>query len=252
MTTETSAQTPLHFARFEFKYVLSAKKRKEVESDLFYFLDVDPFAKDIPDNRYFVRSLYFDDPVLSSHFDKIDGLKTRSKFRLRTYTRDLDDPAPKFLEIKGRHNNLVFKHRTPIDGDGVNWCNIRGTALAETLLSKAQPSDIRDQFAYEFYRKRLQPVALIDYRRRPYVSKYDPGFRVTFDEELQVTHTDKLFPGHSVQPRWIMPGRTVIEVKFRHHLPSWFHRVIQAHELQRRSISKICSGLTALGISPDE
>ena len=36
--------SPLHFARFEFKYILSAAKRKAVEKDLLYFLDYDPFV----------------------------------------------------------------------------------------------------------------------------------------------------------------------------------------------------------------
>jgi hypothetical protein len=33
--------SPLHFARFEFKYILSAAKRKAVEKDLLYFLDLE-------------------------------------------------------------------------------------------------------------------------------------------------------------------------------------------------------------------
>ena len=112
--------SPLHFARFEFKYILSAAKRKAVEKDLLYFLDYDPFVAQLPDHRYFVRSLYFDDLNYSAFHDKIDGLKSRYKFRVRTYTQTFTGSAPIFLEIKGRHNNLVYKHRTPVQSE-TNW-----------------------------------------------------------------------------------------------------------------------------------
>jgi hypothetical protein len=50
----------------------------------------------------------------------------------------------------------------------------------------------------------------------------------------------------------MIAGYTVLEVKFRHHMPSWFHQVIQAHELRRISISKIVTGMEALGMAFDE
>jgi hypothetical protein len=51
--------------------------------------------------------------------------------------------------------------------------------------------------------------------------------------------------------RALVPGYTVMEVKFRYHMPSWFHRIIQAFELRRVSISKICTGTQALGLQLD-
>ena len=243
--------SPLHFARFEFKYILSAAKRKAVEKDLLYFLDYDPFVAQLPDHRYFVRSLYFDDPNYSAFHDKIDGLKSRYKFRVRTYTQTFTGNVPIFLEIKGRHNNLVYKHRTPVQSE-TNWDTLASNYLSGELLTKTGKSLVRDQFEYDLYRKSLQPVALIDYQRRPYISKYDPSFRITFDEQLQATKAVGLFPGKTAAPRRVLAGCTVVEVKFRHHLPSWFHQVIQAHELTRVSISKIVSGMEALDMAYDE
>lgn len=247
----TASTSPLHFARFEFKYILSAAKRKAVEKDLLYFLDYDPFVAQLPDHRYFVRSLYFDDPGYSAFHDKIDGLKSRYKFRVRTYVKTFTGSAPIFLEIKGRHNNLVYKHRTPVQ-PGVNWNTLVGNLVSSELLRKASKSQVRDQFEYDLYRKSLQPVALIDYQRRPYISKYDPSFRITFDEQLRATKTTGLFPGAASAPRRVLAGCTVVEVKFRHHLPAWFHQVIQAHELKRVSISKIVSGMEVLDMAYDE
>jgi hypothetical protein len=183
--------------------------------------------------------------------DKVNGLHTRSKFRVRTYTDDPHDSTPQFMEIKGRFNNLVLKHRTPLDrGDGIK--SDSGDVLVSKLLRIMSPSDVRKKFEYELFRKQLRPVALVDYVRRPYFSRFDPEFRLTFDSELRGTKTRALFPGiGSPQPRQLLPGYTVMEVKFRRHIPSWFHRLIQAYELRRISVSKICHAMVALGIEED-
>jgi hypothetical protein len=250
---QQTVKSPLHFARFEFKYLLPLQLRQKIEQDLAFFLQYDPFVADKEGHRYAVRSLYYDDPVYSAFYDKVDGLHSRSKFRVRTYSFDSKEQTPVFLEIKGRHNSLVYKHRTPLADDAVDWNTLSGNSLTQTVISQADNSVVRDQFEFDTLRKALQPVALIDYMRRPYISKFDPSFRITFDEELKVSQTQSLFPGASGSAaKKILPGYTILEVKFRHHMPSWFHRVIQAHELQRISISKICSGMEVLGLAIDE
>ena len=249
------ARSPLHFARFEFKYILSQKKREEIEQALKYFLQYDPFVAKQPDHKYVVRSLYFDDPEYTAFFDKIEGLHSRSKFRLRTYSAEYpnaNSSIPLFLEIKGRHNNLVFKHRTPVQRAGRDWAALRGDSLSQALLKLADKSTILDQFEYALYRKRLKPVALIDYKRRPYVSKYDASFRLTFDEQLSARNVDTLYPGSDSRPIKILAGYTILEVKFHHHMPAWFHRIIQTHEMTRVSVSKICRGMEVLGLARDE
>jgi hypothetical protein len=243
-------KSPLHFARFEFKYLLPESRRRDIESHLRYFLEYDPFVKNIDDHKYIVRSLYFDDPAYSAFHDKIDGLHTRSKFRIRTYSSKIEDPAPYFLEIKGRHNNLVFKHRSNL-ASGV-WEEYSGDRLTNAIVKMNDGSDVFNQFVYGKFRRRLQPVALINYRRRPYISKYDPTFRVTFDEGLTAFDAKEIYPDLRFQEKMILPGFTVMEVKFEHHMPSWFHRVIQAHQLKRVSISKICAGMEVLGLAADE
>lgn len=197
-----------------------------------------------------MRSLYFDDPVNSAYYDKIDGLHTRSKYRIRTYTRDQGDGTPQFLEEKGRFNNRVFKHRVPIDS--IAFGNSDTREDVERLLGQAPPGNPTiEGFRYSFYRKKLRPVALVDYERRPYISLYDPEFRVTFDTALQGTSTDVLFPPASARSRKVMAGYTIMEVKFGHHLPSWFHRIIQSYELRRTSVSKICETMECLGMATE-
>jgi hypothetical protein len=244
MTAET--RTPLHFSRFEFKYVLDRRLREEVEAELQHFVELDPYVARRPDHTYFVRSLYFDDQALSAFHDKVDGMLTRSKFRIRTYGRVVDDPAPWFLEIKGRHNNLVFKHRTPILGDFDKLA--RGQDLSGMLLRHATAGTVHEQFTFDLYRRQIRPMVLVDYLRRPYLSKFDPEFRLTFDSELTALETDAMFPDTAALPLAMLRGFTVMEVKFRRHVPAWFHHILQAYELRRQSISKVCTGIQALGL----
>lgn len=248
MATKT-ASAKLHFSRFEFKYVLSRPLRDDVEGELAHFVELDPYVAGQPNQEYFVRSLYFDDPAWSAFQEKVDGLHTRSKFRIRTYARRPEDDVPWFLEIKGRYNNLVFKHRTPFQGEFDR--RAAGDALSQVVLDHTAAGGVRSQFEFELYRKRLRPVVLVDYLRRPYVSKFDPEFRLTFDHQLATSFSDSMFPEGRRNIRLMLRGFTVMEVKFRHHVPSWFHRIIQAYELRRVSVSKMCKGTEALGLALD-
>jgi len=241
------SQTKLHFARFEFKYLLPESLRNELERELQYFVEFDPYVAELPEHQYVVRSLYFDDPSYTCYYDKIDGLHTRRKFRLRTYTRGRGEAVPRFLEIKGRYNNLVLKHRTRI---------VRGEEIGEqpedplmsAIISGTGSSEIGQKFQFDYFRKQIRPVALVDYLRRPYFSRFDPEFRLTFDSHLEATRTRRLFPLDTERRCPLIPGYTVMEVKFRRTIPAWFHRLIQAYELRRRSVSKICLAMEALDL----
>ncbi len=238
-------QTKLHFSRFEFKYVLPEALRQEVESELGYFLQLDPYVATKISKKYLVRSLYFDDAAHTNYYDKAEGLLHRSKFRLRTYTNVPSDGCASFLEIKGRHDALVFKHRTPLTLDEKDYFVSGERLVNQKILDSISKGTIKDRFNFELAKKRLKPMMLIDYMRRPYISKYDPEFRLTFDEQLRATHTQALHPDSSVNSKAILRGYTVMEVKFRYHMPSWFHKIIQYYSLKRVSVSKVIHGMDA-------
>lgn len=251
-TDNAEAGAKLNFSRFEFKYLLTDDQRREVEESLRHFVEFDAFVRELPKNQYFVRSLYFDDPQYSAFHEKIDGLHSRWKFRVRTYTKQQGDQSDCYLEQKGRHNNLVFKHRCLIGGAMADLAGQRGEKLGRYLIENVPAGVVRNQFEYEIFRKRIAPIALIDYRRRPYYSRFDPGFRLTFDEDISVTRADSIFDGSLGCERKVLAGYTVLEIKFQHHLPAWFHSIIQAHEMCRLPISKICEGMQVLGMAHDE
>jgi len=231
----------LNFRRFEFKYLLSQDIRHALENDLRNFVEFDPFVKHANKHRYFVRSLYFDDPHFTAYYDKVDGVKKRSKFRLRTYTNTPGAQTGQFLEIKGRYNQLVFKQRTQLP-------TLSTDKISQQLIQMKNLSEVTKEFFFEYYRKSLAPVALIDYWRRPYICKYNPDFRLTFDTQLRATQTNTLSPKVSDRSWRVLPGYSILEIKFKEKVPAWFHCLIQSYQLQQKSISKICHGLETLKI----
>ena len=233
------------FLRYEFKYLLDGVTKKNIEGELKSFMMLDPFVEKSIGHEYSVRSLYFDDPVYSFYNEKIDGVKYREKFRIRTYSFDNSPNVPIMLELKGRDNNFVFKHRTELNL-GINTYDF----MRGDLFKKK--SKLSDKFTYDLMVKKIKPVMLIDYKRRAYQSVYDYEFRVTFDNNLYGTHTNNLFPNSNINKRALIHGYTIMEVKFRQSIPSWFHIILMKYQLNRLSISKYCTGIDSSDLSIKE
>lgn len=238
----------LDFLRFEFKYILPDEQRLQIEEEVAGFMTLDRFVADHEDRSYVVRSLYYDDPAYSSYYQKTEGALLRSKFRLRTYTRDPNEPSAIYLELKGRYNALVFKRRTGL-GQGASFAECAN--VTEEILRGAPGCPITDQFRLALSQQKIRPTMLIEYVRRPYLSRYDRDFRLTLDHELFAAATDQLFPGDLSRRREFLTGHTVMEVKFRNTIPLWFHRIIKHHRLRRVSISKVCKGMEACRLVPN-
>lgn len=241
-------KTKLHFSRFEFKYILHERLRKDFEGELGYFMQLDPYVSTLKNNKYFVRSLYYDNDSYTNYFEKTDGVKSRYKYRIRTYTDDKTEQCSIFLEIKGRYNALVYKHRVELPMSVKGEFHKGSPLLVSHLMKSIGNEEVFRKFYYDFYRMNLKPVTLIDYYRRPYISKFSPDFRVTFDEALHSYDTDHLFPRPQDRDRSVMAGYTIMEIKFGRVIPSWFHRLIQSYELYRLSISKFCHGMEKLDL----
>ena len=238
--------TTEEFSRYEFKYLLDAELCARIEEEISAFMRYDGYAHEELGNAYIVRSLYFDDPSRTHYYEKIDGQLDRKKYRLRTYAHDDDGVVPIFLEMKGRYNQRVYKRRARIAREELG-AFLDPLKLAS--IAQGDSSEFLEGFLFSSLRRRLAPVVLVDYIRRPYVSDYDMNFRVTFDSELRACATDKLFP--DATPSWNLcePGRTIVEIKFNRRIPAWFHRIVQAYGLRRLSISKFCRGMEVNGLA---
>jgi hypothetical protein len=238
------------FARYEFKYLLRAELFQRLVEEISHFMEYDGYVHPELNDSYFVRSLYFDDDLASNYYEKIDGVKVRRKFRIRTYEIKAAQETPIYLEEKGRTIERTYKRRTQIMADHLPLFynpQING----EEILELYSGADLVESMVFNTLRKNLKPRVLVDYIRKPFISEYDAHFRVTFDTALKASSVRSLFPDDCAN--WIKAeaGYTILEVKFNRRIPSWFHKILQAYNMRRLSISKFCKGMEVCNLAQD-
>ena len=231
--------------RFEYKYPIHRARIPHLQRLLLPHLEPDPHAARCRNHTYTVRSIYFDTREMRYYWDKVNGLKTRKKLRVRAYG-NLPDDSPLFLEIKHKINRRIFKERARIP--------------LGLLERQTHPfSDSTDLGAWRYRDRRLfrkiqsiqnrypiRPALLVAYERQAYYDRNDSGVRVTFDFNIRT----RLFPS----PRslytennmvHLFPDHLVLECKFYGLMPGWLRRALQRLGLTKRSVSKYCDGFDA-------
>lgn len=159
---------------------------------------------------YQIRSLYFDnlsDKVLR---EKIDGVNTREKFRIRFYNGDTSFIV---LEKKSKVNGLCAKDSCRItvdearrisEGD-TGWMPESGRPICIELYSKMLSQGLR-------------PKTIVDYTRDPFV--FGPGnVRVTMDRNIR---TGAFRTGFLSSETITLPAGDspiILEVKWDDYLP---------------------------------
>ncbi len=234
--------------RYEFKYILNKKTSDQIEKEAQNFMIYDGHVKKELNNKYFVRSLYFENNFSSNFYEKVDGMKIRRKYRLRTYSNFFDPKVPIFFEVKGRISERTYKKRINIKNKYLNLFLSQSQNF--NLLNLYPNNEMIINFIFDSFRKNLKPLILVDYKRRPYINKFGLYFRLTFDTNLLSSKTNNLFSNDKYSS-WLecKAGYTILEVKFDRSIPAWFHRIIQCYNLKRRSISKFVLGMSSSGLA---
>jgi hypothetical protein len=226
----------LHFHRYEFKYLLRPMEERKVLAELARRMERD--AHSSSGGYYFVRSHYFDSHCLSCYREKINGHRRRHKFRLRMYSGEDRFRDPIFMELKGKDDMLVYKHRMPLEADGLARALESGRgAIADLVTTTPGANGVAGSFVFDLFRRGLSPSVVVDYRRSAFVDPANPDFRVTLDCRIMAQRCSRC--GLPVgMPRDLSSPLSVLEVKFRYSMPAWFHRLLQELQLRRMSFSK--------------
>ena len=200
-------------------------------------LEPDPFGAGAIGDEYLVTSLYFDTEDLDVYHRR--GSYARGKYRARRY----GSADVLFLERKLRSDYVLSKRRTMVP-------------LHHLAELDANPL-VRG--AGRWFHKRLivrglQPSCQIAYHRmaRQIASSYGP-VRLTIDDRLsaQRASTLELIDGPGAA---IAPGRLILELKFRVHLPAIFKELIETFALSPAPLSKYRLAMDALRgrpVAPD-
>ena len=225
--------------RLEYKYLISNNILNRLRSDLLPFVEYDKHLNNGKQD-YTVRSIYFDNRKLDYYYDKIEGIKTRKKLRIRGYNFK---PGKNliFLEIKKKTDNYVYKNRTPLLFENLN--QLLETGDVEKFVSdqyrENESVDDGKRFFYHFINKSLRPIVLVVYEREAFTCKFDSRLRITFDMNLRYSPFPAIEDLYADDNQYkVLVNSTILELKFNRNKPTWLQNIINKYELSRQSLSK--------------
>lgn len=214
--------------RHEFKYICSEQRLALIENNIRGLMACDVHAGE--DNRYRIRSLYFDDYCDSCMKDNINGNDPREKFRIRIYNQDLSYIR---LELKRKERGKTKKSACVIDE-----ALCRRVLSGQPLAMDAVDADVYRKFCLYQQVRLLSPKVIVEYERVPYVYQ-DGNVRVTFDRNISSGNMVEHFLDESIVTRPVMPlGQHVLEVKFDELIPDFLYQAVQLEKMRQTTYSK--------------
>lgn len=189
----------------------------------------------IPDEHngadgYMIRSLYFDTVYDDDFFEKLEGVETRRKIRLRIYEPNAKTAK---LEIKQKQGAMQLKRSLTMTREDAESL-IKGRY--DVLLN------YNEEFAKECYAlmqyKCYRPKTIVEYRRKAYIAK-ENKIRVTFDNNITATECSfDLFSDKLLLNPVMDKFNVVLEVKFNGFLLDYIRSFINSINKSELSVSK--------------
>lgn len=220
-------------SRFEIKYHITLSDGIDFINSLNNFMRLDSNVN--KNNRYTVRSLYYDTTFLNDYTDTLKGEMVRKKIRLRNYRSSENIVA---LEVKHKHSKVIAKDRIfiPIK-DAVELIN---SPFDEKF-------SMYDEFRYYFARNKYIPCISVIYERIPLVDLLGGDIRVTLDYNLRCGKSELFYREARVSDlRVLPPGEAILEVKFNKYMPVWLSRYLKQFNLVQTTYSKYARSMDRL------
>ena len=179
---------------------------------------------------YIIRSLYFDTVYDDDFFEKLEGVETRRKIRLRIYDPKHDFAMLEMKQKQGASQKKRSLRMSKADAQDL----IKGKY--EVLLK------YEEDFARECYAlmhcKCYRPKTIVQYNRKAYIAK-ENKIRITFDNNIIATETNfDLFSENLVMYPVLDKFNVVLEVKFNGFLLDYIRQFINSINKSELSVSK--------------
>ncbi len=216
--------------RHELKYFINDMQYTILSNILDHTLHRDPNGDEC--NEYHVRSLYFDGVFDNALYDKISGVPSREKYRIRIY--NMSDSRI-LLECKSKMGNLISKRTAVIPRD---LCE-QLMAGDPTGLERTRSGLLRDMFR-EMTINLLRPAVVVDYVREAYLHPAEE-VRITFDKQLRsgLKKFDIFDPYLPTIPP-LDNGETILEVKYNQVMPPYIRDILNTYcpDARNSAVSK--------------
>lgn len=212
--------------RHEWKHEISYVDMLSLRGRLSAVMQQDSHAVN---GRYKIRSLYFDNFRDKALLEKINGVNTREKFRVRYYN---DDLSLILLEKKSKVHGLCSKEQAVIT---LEEARLIANKDIDSLSASVKP--LVKELYYKMRTEGLEPKTIVDYIREPFI--YVPGnVRVTLDYDIRtgLTGTDFLTSDCVMVPTGNAP--IILEVKWDEFLPAVIRDVVQVPGTHTSAFSK--------------
>ena len=197
--------------RHEFKFLISRADAELLKLRLPHVMQRDPHAGET--GRYTIRSLYFDDMDAAAYYEKVDGIDSRTKYRIRFYNYDSSIIK---LEKKEKLGNLTRKTAQTITKN-----DARALEYALSQGCPDTPDGLAEELRLACTGRGLRPRVLVDYDRTPFLC-HAGNTRITIDENLRTRpYIAHLFASPRAMTPVLEPDQVILEVKFDDFLPSY-------------------------------
>lgn len=185
---------------------------------------------------YQIHSLYFDDLDYNAYRDKIDGIRDRSKLRLRYYNENEDYIV---FENKEKIGPLTRKTAMQVQKD-------TALAMMQCRTDLTEKGELLDMYKALVASTKLQPRVLVDYHRTPFTLDLQ-NVRITIDEDVKtLPFRYDLFDRSIPMIPVLDPGTAILEVKYDEFLPPYLALILQDVPMTRIAVSKFVRCLSVL------
>ena len=216
--------------RFEHKYLINISEYYQIKNQIMSFMDLDTYTLAGENQKYLVKSLYYDSHDFRAYQEKCYGGYSRIKLRIRSYSEEYSDDIPISVELKTRLGMNMKKYSV----------FVTGYEYRKFMETGHWPN--KNKVLIEFERlmllNHLSPKTLVRYRREGLIPKDRENFRVTFDHSVESVSTDDLFPDKPIYQMHDHHKHIVLEIKSMGKVPHWMQRIVQRYGLNAVANSK--------------
>ncbi len=232
MPDELRQQRPL---AAEIKFLVTPEQGEAIRDWVRTRMAPDPYGSGEGGDRYSTSTLYCETAAQDVFHRR--GSYGRSKYRIRRYTSS--DMV--FLERKLRTKDMLSKRRSLLPIEDL-------ALLGSSKLS--WPTDWDGAwFGNRVTTRRLGPVCQVTYDRIARLASSPYGTaRLTLDAHLRAWRTNS-FEFQTGEPDPVLPGRVILEMKFRVEMPAVFKVLVEQFHLSPGGVSKYRSSIIALSLA---
>ncbi|MBO4819570.1 MAG: polyphosphate polymerase domain-containing protein [Firmicutes bacterium] len=214
--------------RYELKFLLNPYDAAVLKKQLALVCSLDPHSLS-DELSYEIRSLYFDDAKNSAFDDKVNGERTRKKYRIRMYNTDTD-----FIRLECKHKDDIwtYKQEQTISLD-----------LCKKLIKKDHSGIEADgpllrQFLLDARLFGLKPAVIVEYKRLAFTYPVS-DVRITFDEDIRSGRYEYDFFKKNISSFSTDLGDQVeLEVKCNEFIPDHILAILGSVDKCRQALSK--------------